>query len=83
MSEPSDDTDDAVTEQIGYAAAFAELEQILDELEDDEVDVDVLAERVARAAELIRVCRGRIASAQMNVEQIVADLEQLAPPDDD
>lgn len=79
MSDATDEPDDP----IGYAAAFAELEQILDELEDDEVDIDVLAERVARAAELIHVCRSRIASAQMNVEQIVADLEQLAPPDDD
>ena len=60
---------------IGYGEALAELEGILDEIEDDAVDVDVLATRVKRAAELLRVCRDRIASARVEVTQIVADLE--------
>jgi len=60
---------------IGYGAALAELEGILDEIEDDAVDVDVLAARVKRAAELLRVCRDRIAAARIEVTQIVADLD--------
>ena len=60
---------------IGYGAALAELEGILDEIEDDAVDVDVLAARVKRAAELLRVCRDRIAAARVEVTQIVADLD--------
>jgi exodeoxyribonuclease VII small subunit len=61
--------------EIGYGEALAELESILDEIEDDAVDVDLLATRVRRAAELLRVCRDRIASARIEVTQIVADLE--------
>lgn len=64
--------------EIGYGDALAELEQILDEIEDDAVDVDVLATRVRRAAELLRVCRDRIAAARIEVTQIVADLEPAA-----
>jgi exodeoxyribonuclease VII small subunit len=65
-----------MTEQeIGYAEALAELEGILDELDGDEVDVDVLGSRVRRAAELLRLCRDRIASARFDVEQVVAELE--------
>jgi exodeoxyribonuclease VII small subunit len=65
-----------MTEQeIGYAEALAELEGILDELDGDEVDVDVLGGRVRRAAELLRLCRDRIASARFDVEQVVAELE--------
>jgi len=60
---------------IGYGEALAELEGILDEIEDDAVDVDVLATRVRRAAELLRVCRDRITAARIEVTQIVADLE--------
>jgi exodeoxyribonuclease VII small subunit len=60
---------------IGYGDALAELERILDEIEDDAVDVDVLATKVKRAAELLRVCRDRIASARVEVTQIVADLD--------
>lgn len=64
--------------EIGYGDALAELERILDEIEDDAVDVDVLATKVRRAAELLRVCRDRITSARVEVTQIVADLEPAA-----
>lgn len=62
-------------DDIGYADAVEELEAILDELEGDQLDVDVLAERVRRASELIKVCRTRIARAQTDVDRIVTDLE--------
>jgi exodeoxyribonuclease VII small subunit len=62
---------------VGYGAAVAELEQILEQLERPDVDIDVLAKQVQRAAELIRMCRNRIASARIEVETVVADLEDL------
>ena len=60
----------------GYAAALSELETILGELERADVDVDVLAAQVKRAAELIGFCRDRIGSARLHIEQVVADLNQ-------
>jgi exodeoxyribonuclease VII small subunit len=66
-----------MTEELGYAEAVSELEGILAELERDDVDVDVLAPRVARAAALIRHCRAHIGAARLDVEQIVADLDGL------
>jgi exodeoxyribonuclease VII small subunit len=75
-------SDDAV----GYADAMTELGDILDELERDDIDVDVLAERVKRASELIKLCRTRIARAQADVDKIVIDLESFAtanPVDDE
>lgn len=74
------------SDEIGYAEALAELETILDALEDDDLDIDLLASRVERASHLIRVCRDRITGARMSVEQIVATLdapaEDLAGEDD-
>ncbi|HSB86449.1 MAG TPA: exodeoxyribonuclease VII small subunit [Ilumatobacteraceae bacterium] len=58
----------------GYAAALAELETILGELERSDVDVDVLAAQVKRASELIGFCRDRISAARLHIEQVVADL---------
>lgn len=58
----------------GYAAALGELETILQGLERTDVDVDVLASQVARAAELIGFCRERIGNARLQIEQVVADL---------
>jgi exodeoxyribonuclease VII small subunit len=69
-------------DDIGYADALAELEAILEEIEDDAVDVDVLAARVKRAAELLRVCRARITAARVEVTQIVAELDGPAPSED-
>lgn len=67
--------DTHATEEIGYAEALTELEAILEEIEDDAVDVDVLAARVKRAAELLRICRARITAAKVEVTQIVAELD--------
>jgi len=83
VSDTTDATDDL--DAVGYADAMRELEDILGELEGDDLDVDVLADRVRRASELIKLCRGRITRAQDDVARIVADLEELAPdldPDD-
>jgi exodeoxyribonuclease VII small subunit len=61
----------------GYAAAMSELEDLLADLEDDALDIDLLATKVARASELIRFCRSRINAARVQVDRIVADLENL------
>ena len=59
----------------GYAQALDELDAILRELEGSDVDVDRLADRVARATELIAVCRQRIAAARLRIDDVIADLD--------
>jgi exodeoxyribonuclease VII small subunit len=61
-------------EPTGYAAALAELEEILSSLEQPDVDVDVLSSRVERAAQLIAFCRARVDGARVSIEQAVAGL---------
>lgn len=63
-------------EDIGYADAMRELEDILEHLESDDLDVDALATRVERASALIDVCRNRITKARVQVESVVAQLEE-------
>ena len=62
-------------ERPGYAAALDELDAILRELEGSDVDVDRLADRVARATELIAVCRQRISDARLRIDAVIADLD--------
>lgn len=71
-------TNDTPAAATGYAAALAELEQILGQLERPDVDVDVLAVQVQRAAELIEFCRERISRARLQIEQVVATLDDDA-----
>ncbi len=65
----------AKEKEIGYADALSELEEILAELESDDVDVDTLAQHVARAATLIELCRERIGSARLRIEDVVKKLD--------
>ena len=65
----------------GYTDALAELESILVELEDGEVDIDRLAERVKRAAELLELCRGHVEAARVEVTRIVAELATTGDAD--
>lgn len=63
-------------EEPRYREALAELEQILDQIENDEVDLDDLGERVERAAALITLCRGKIERAELQVRKIIATLDE-------
>jgi exodeoxyribonuclease VII small subunit len=74
----ADDTSDVP----GYADAVAELDAILRELETSDVDVDHLADRVARASTLITLCREKITAAQVRIEQVTADLDAAPSPPD-
>ena len=65
-------------ETPGYAAAMAELESILVRLEDEQLDIDHLADHVARAAFLVGLCRERLDTARLRVTEIVADLDETA-----
>ena len=58
-------------DQTGYAEALQELQAILTELEGEAVDVDVLAVRVARADELLTLCRERLEAASVQIEKVV------------
>lgn len=76
MGEP-----DATTQPASesYASAVEELDEIVAELDGEDVDVDELAAKVARAGELIAFCRERIDASQREVQAIIG---RLAPTDD-
>ena len=64
-----------MADEISYRDALNELEGILAAIEEEQVDVDDLAIKVKRSAELIRLCRSRIEAATIAVEAIVDELE--------
>lgn len=67
---------DEPANDLRYEDALAELQTILNALEEESVDVDLLASQVARADELIRYCRDRIDAARLQVDRVVDALEQ-------
>jgi exodeoxyribonuclease VII small subunit len=63
-------------ENLTFQAAMEELEMILRKLDSDEVNIDSLTVDLQRASELIEWCRSRLETTRVDVERIVADLEE-------
>jgi exodeoxyribonuclease VII small subunit len=53
-----------------YEAAYAELQQIVQDLQEERVGIDDLAEKIARAGVLIRLCRERLRTAEDEVGKL-------------
>ena len=62
-------------DQPTFAAAMAELQQLVEQLESDDLDIDALTARVERAADLVQWCRERIDGARFSVEEVLVRLE--------
>ncbi len=58
-----------------YSDAFAELQQIVADIEDGEISVDELSQKVKRASELIAICKKKLTSTEEDVNQILKELE--------
>lgn len=64
-----------MADETTYREALEELEAILEAIEEEQVDVDELAVKVKRSAELIRLCRSRIDAAAAEVETVVQEMD--------
>jgi exodeoxyribonuclease VII small subunit len=64
-----------MSKQLNYTKAFDELQQIVADIEDGEISVDELSEKVKRASELINICKTKLSSTEEDVNQILKELE--------
>lgn len=60
---------------LTYEAAYKELAQIAKEIENETVSVDVLAQKVKRASELITFCQTKLKNTEAEVNKIIAQME--------
>lgn len=63
--------------ELNYTAAFEELQTIVSEIEEGEISVDLLSEKVKRAALLISICKKKLADTEGDVNQILKELEAV------
>lgn len=66
--------------ELTYETAYAELKQIAAEIENESVSVDVLAEKVKRASELIAFCQTKLRSSEQEVNNIIKQMETKTTP---
>lgn len=60
---------------VNYQEAFEELQTIVNEIENGQITVDELSEKVKRAAVLIKICKAKLTSTEEDVTKILKDLE--------
>ncbi len=65
-----------MNKKMNYAVAFEELQQIVSEIEEGEISVDELSEKVKRAALLIKVCKTKLTQTEEDVNQILKELDE-------
>ena len=59
--------------ELSYNEALQEINDILRSLREEQNSVDTLAERVARATELIAYCRAKLRKAEEDVNKVLEE----------
>ena len=65
---------------MNYESAYKELQAIAKEIENESVSVDVLAEKVKRASELISFCQKKLRATEEEVNNIITQMERKDTP---
>ena len=62
--------------EFSYNAAMKELQEIVQNLQNDTIGIDDLAEKVSRASELIKLCKEKL----HQTEEAIQDLSENVAP---
>ena len=68
-----------MSERPDYKGAIEEIESIVDEIENETVDVDILAEKIKRAAFLIKYCKQKLRKTDDEIKKVLDELESENP----
>ena len=66
---------------MNYTEAYEELQQLVQHMESGQINVDELALKVKRAAELIQICKVKLHETEADVQKILKDLEETSNED--
>jgi exodeoxyribonuclease VII small subunit len=62
--------------KISYTEAISELELIVTEIEQGEITIDTLSEKVKRASELIKICKDKLTATEEDVTKILGEIKE-------
>jgi len=60
---------------VTYRKAIEEIEAILKKIENQDLDVDDLGNKLKRVNELVRICKKKLHTAEKEVEKILGEME--------
>ena len=64
------------SDEFSYNAAMKELQEIVQNLQNDTIGIDDLAEKVSRASELIKLCKEKLHQTEEAIQEMS---ENVAP----
>ena len=59
--------------EIKYEEALSELQAIVNKMENDELDIDQMSEKLKRAQELIKLCKDKLTKTDEEIKKILAE----------
>lgn len=59
--------------EIKYEEAVAQLEEIVDKMENDELDIDQLSDQLKRAKELVKLCKDKLTKTDEEFKKLLSE----------
>lgn len=59
--------------EIKYEEAVAQLEEIVNKMENDELDIDQLSDQLKRAKELVKLCKDKLTKTDEEIKKLLSE----------
>lgn len=59
--------------EIKYEEAVAQLEEIVDKMENGELDIDQLSDQLKRAKELVKLCKDKLTKTDEEIKKLLSE----------
>jgi len=59
--------------EMKYEEAVAQLEEIVEKMENDELDIDQLSEQLKRAKELVKLCKDKLTKTDGEIKKLLSE----------
>ncbi len=60
---------------ISYSESIRQIEEILKKIENEELDVDELSDKVKKAADLLKLCKSKLHDTEAEIQKILDEME--------
>ena len=60
---------------LSYKEAITEIDEILSQLENNELDIDELSEKVKRVSQLVTLCKEKLHNTEQEVDKILKEMD--------
>lgn len=64
-----------MAKSLNYEEAYNELLEIVNGIENESISIDILAEKVKRASELIQFCQDKLRSTEKELNNIIKQMD--------